>query len=190
MSVGQPYPAWAAERPLARTDIHGEHGVTLRQFRPSDTPVIRDAGTDAAITGTFPVPSDGSPSSALKYMSELSSRMVRGVALAYAIADENDRASGYLGVGLQNICHGRVSVGCWVAPGCRGNGFQSKALMTVSAWLASAGGVGRVEASIETTNTFSIRAVERAGFEREGLLHRWEIIGGVPRDMYMYAKLL
>lgn len=190
LTVGQEYPAWAAARPIACPHIVGAHGVMLRRFNPADAHAVVAAGNDPSITSTFPVPPNGDLASALKYMVDISARMARGTALALAIADGDDRAVGYLGVGLQNLAHGRVSVGCWVSPDARGNKYLSKALDTIADWLAHAGGVYRIDANIEPWNTASIRSVERAGFVLDAVLERWEIIGGQPRDMCLYRRLI
>lgn len=51
-------------------------------------------------------------------------------------------------------------------------------MTAVVAWALKDLGIARVELFIEPDNAASIRTAERAGFVREGLLRRWQMIGG------------
>lgn len=188
LKIGQPIPSWASA-PIACPFIDGRHGAILRAWLPIDVPTVLNAGTDAGITDMFPVPTDGSTLTALSYMSKMSSRMILGSALAFAIADVDNTAVGYLGVGLGSLWQGRIIVGYWVAPKYRGHGFQTRALNTLVEWSEQVGSVSRVEAHIDPHNAASIRTAEKAGFLYEATLRNWEIANGVPKPMSIYARL-
>jgi ribosomal-protein-alanine N-acetyltransferase len=49
--------------------------------------------------------------------------------------------------------------------------------------------VHRLELYVEPWNEGSLRAAERAGYTREGLLRRWQEVGGQRRDRYMYSRV-
>ena len=49
--------------------------------------------------------------------------------------------------------------------------------------------VPRLELAIEPWNTGSLRVAGAAGFRREGLMRRWQEIGGERRDLYLDARL-
>jgi len=47
----------------------------------------------------------------------------------------------------------------------------------------------RIELHIEPWNIGSIRVAETCGYEREGLLRSHQEIGGIRRDMLLYAAI-
>ena len=59
----------------------------------------------------------------------------------------------------------------------------------ISRWGLTLDGIDRLELYVEPSNEGSWRAAERAGYHREGLLRRWQYVGPVRRDMYMYSLL-
>lgn len=48
--------------------------------------------------------------------------------------------------------------------------------------------VKRIQATVAEHNTASIRVLEKASFEREGLLCNYGVLEGMSRDFYMYSK--
>lgn len=100
-----------------------------------------------------------------------------------------DRPVGSIGVWLRDLAAGRVAVGYWVVAAARGRGAATHALTAVAAWALKDLGIARVELFVEPDNAASIRTAERAGFVREGLLRRWQMIGGVRRDMVVFSRL-
>ena len=50
-------------------------------------------------------------------------------------------------------------------------------------------GIERLELYVEPWNEGSWRAAEHVGFQREGLMRRWETVGDQRRDMFMYSLL-
>ena len=81
------------------------------------------------------------------------------------------------------------NIGIWIAPEHRGKGFGSEAQRLVAAYLFEHTYYERVEASTEADNVAEQRALEKAGFTREGVLRRACFRGGAWRDMVMYSKL-
>jgi ribosomal-protein-alanine N-acetyltransferase len=59
--------------------------------------------------------------------------------------------------------------------------------LTRFAWTIPA--LRRVELYIEPWNGSSIRVAEAAGYQREGLLRSHREIGGIWRDMLLYATI-
>jgi len=54
----------------------------------------------------------------------------------------------------------------------RGRGYATEALVAVSRWALTAGGIQRAWLSANADNLASIRVAEKAGFHREGTLRR------------------
>jgi ribosomal-protein-alanine N-acetyltransferase len=99
----------------------------------------------------------------------------------------SERAVGTIGLWLQNLSTGRATAGYSVSPAHRGRGIASNALkaLTTLAWTIPA--LHRVELYIEPWNNSSIHVAETSGYQREGLLHSHQEIGGARRDMLLYA---
>ena len=68
-------------------------------------------------------------------------------------------------------------------------GFTAEAVAIASDWLATEGGVARLEAFIEPWNIGSIRVAERARFEREGLMRSFAPFHGERKDAYLFARI-
>ena len=81
------------------------------------------------------------------------------------------------------------NIGIWIAPEFRGKGYGSDAQRLVAAYLFEHTYLERVEASTESDNVAEQRALEKAGFTREGVLRRACFRGGAWRDMVMFSKL-
>lgn len=176
-------------RPLNQPRLEAD-GVVLRTFADSDIDVIIDAGRDPLIPLISTVSADGDRADALKYVRNQHSRAADGTGWSYAITNATTgTAVGQIGLWRNNIEHGRASIGYWVAPSHRRRGYASSALKALTAWAATLPEINRLELYVEPFNEASWRAADSAGYQREGLLHRWQVLAGQPRDMYMYAKM-
>ena len=71
----------------------------------------------------------------------------------------------------------------------RGKGYGPSAQRCLAEYLFATTQVNRVEASTELVNAAEQRALERAGFTREGVLRGACFGGGLWRDMVMYSVL-
>ena len=86
---------------------------------------------------------------------------------------------------------GRVQLGYALAQAFWGKGYATEAVMAVTAWALSQPGFHRVGALCDLENVASQRVLEKAGFQREGVLRRWEILpnlGSASRDVLCYGK--
>jgi RimJ/RimL family protein N-acetyltransferase len=81
------------------------------------------------------------------------------------------------------------NVGIWLLPEHRGKGHGSAAQRLAAAYLFDSTYLERVEAGTEADNVAEQRALEKAGFTREGVLRRACFRGGAWRDMVVYSKL-
>jgi RimJ/RimL family protein N-acetyltransferase len=86
----------------------------------------------------------------------------------------------------QGYCY---NMGVWIAPEHRGKGHGLEAQRQLAAYLFEHFYLERVEASTDIDNVGEQRALEKAGFTREGVLrHAW-FRAGAWRDIVMYSKL-
>jgi RimJ/RimL family protein N-acetyltransferase len=83
---------------------------------------------------------------------------------------------------------------CWefgmaLAPEARGRGYGAQAMRLLVAYLFSHTLVNRIEAVTETGNIAAQRALEKAGFTREGVLREIGFRGGRWVDGMLYSIL-
>jgi [ribosomal protein S5]-alanine N-acetyltransferase len=115
----------------------------------------------------------------------------RGVSVAFFIFDNQ---SGQLlgGITLGNIRHGVAQsghIGYWIGERFAGRGFMAEALDLLAAYAFETLKLHRIEAACIPANARSIRVLEKAGFQREGLLRSYLRINGTWQDHHLYALL-
>jgi RimJ/RimL family protein N-acetyltransferase len=104
------------------------------------------------------------------------------------------------GVPIGSVSWHRVSYGpnppsaAWnfgidLIPEARGQGFGSEAQRLLAVWLFEHTDVNRVEASTDVENVAEQRALENAGFTREGVMRGAQFRAGRYRDLVSYARL-
>lgn len=78
------------------------------------------------------------------------------------------------------------SMGIALAPPWRGQGWGSIAQRLLAEYLL--GSADRVEASTDVDNVVEQRSLEKAGFEREGILRQAQSRADGQHDLVMYAR--
>ena len=81
------------------------------------------------------------------------------------------------------------NVGITLVPEQRGKGYGAEAQHLLAAYLLSTYPVARVEAATDVANTAEQRALEKAGFTREGVARQAQWRGGCWHDLVIYSKL-
>ncbi|XP_048569121.1 uncharacterized N-acetyltransferase YoaA-like [Triticum urartu] len=90
--------------------------------------------------------------------------------------------------GEEGSSSSRASLGYRVAHGFWGRGIATRAVrMAASAAFAEWPWLARLEAVADVENPASQRVLEKAGFVREGVLRRYLVLKGRPRDMVMFS---
>ncbi|MFF3228021.1 GNAT family N-acetyltransferase [Nocardia suismassiliense] len=169
--------------------LEGE-GIRLRPFVTTDVSLIIDAGQDPLIPLITTVVAHGDEADGQAFIRRQHQRAAAAEGWSFAVSDrDTDSAVGQIGLWRRDIRHGRASAGYWIGPGYRRCGYAVRALRLLSSWAVTLEEVSRLELYVEPWNEGSWRAAESAGYQREGLLRRWQKIAGEPRDMYMYALL-
>ncbi|PWJ85411.1 ribosomal-protein-alanine N-acetyltransferase [Pseudaminobacter salicylatoxidans] len=114
-----------------------------------------------------------------------------GNAAAFFIFDnETNRLVG--GITLGNIRHGVAQtgqVGYWIGARYAGQGLMLDAVLLLSNFAFDTLRLHRIEAACIPSNKRSIRVLEKAGFQREGLLRSYLRINGNWHDHYLYALI-
>jgi len=167
-------------------------GVRLRDVTLADADVL-DAWNDAVEPGSFNdfglhhrVPREG---------------LLKGMPLR----DENrgtlivERLSDGLPIG--SVSWRRVTVygpspgsdawqiGIELIPAARGQGHGSAAQRLIADWLFAATTVNRVEASTDIENIPEQRALEKAGYVREGVIRGCQLRAGTLHDLAYYSRI-
>jgi RimJ/RimL family protein N-acetyltransferase len=90
------------------------------------------------------------------------------------------------GGGLANRVY---EIGITIAPAQRGKGYGAEAQRLLATYLFATYPIARVQATTDSTNLAEQRALERAGFTREGVLRQAQFRAGDWHDVVMYSKL-
>jgi [ribosomal protein S5]-alanine N-acetyltransferase len=162
--------------------------VVLRELTDLDVPMVQELSADPYIPLIGSIPANASRQEATDWIDRQRVHQTDGTRLSFAIAEAGTgRAVGTIGLGLAALASGRATAGYSVAPSARGRGVATAALIALTGFAWTIPALYRIELHIEPWNTGSIRAAERAGYEREGLLRSHQEIGGQRRDMLLYA---
>jgi RimJ/RimL family protein N-acetyltransferase len=90
----------------------------------------------------------------------------------------------HIGTDIERI---GAEMGYWLGEEFWGRGIATAAITLVTELALNDRGLVRVFAVPFTTNIGSIRALEKAGYQREGIMRRSAIKDGTVRDQFLYA---
>jgi RimJ/RimL family protein N-acetyltransferase len=169
--------------------------VTLRPWRLSDLPCVEEASRDARIPEGTTVPAQYTVAEGLAYIRRQWTRVDGGRAVSMAIARtgtdtgaDADSAVGQLFLTMRPQ-PGVVGLGYWLVPSARGAGLTSRAVTLATDWALGELGLDRVEAWVEPRNEPSARTLLRAGFQREGRLRSFLLIGSRRADVDVFSRV-
>ncbi|MBC3839283.1 GNAT family N-acetyltransferase [Streptacidiphilus sp. 4-A2] len=178
------------EQPLDVPELAAGMGFTLRPWRLSDLGLVREASKDDLIPLITTVPALFSEPEGVAFIERQWGRATSGTGYPFVIVGDDGRPVGNVGLWLQDLGHGRASLGYWIVKSERGRGAAAAALAAVVGWARRDLRIPRLELYVEPWNSASWRTAERVGFQREGLLRSWQQVGTERRDMFMYSLLL
>ncbi len=106
----------------------------------------------------------------------------------FAICDAGGEE--YLGeIAIRPEAYSRAIVEYWLAPEGRGGGRATRALRLASWWALRGGGIARLQLWAEPENLASQAVAERGGYQREGILRKYDEIGGRRVDSVLFSLL-
>ncbi len=162
--------------------------IIMRPWRDSDVAALLDACQDPEIARWVSIPQPYTLDDAYAHIEETRSMWRDGSGAAFAVV--SGASDSLLGTVARFGPDGhQATLGCWVAREARGNGVGTRAIRAVADWTFAATDVVRIDAFIMVGNEGSERMVQRAGFQREGVLRAWDLLRGVPVDCVSYALL-
>lgn len=112
-----------------------------------------------------------------------------GVRLPYVITERGSNSA--IGMIEARIQDALVDIGYVLARAHWGRGFMPEAIQSLTTTILENPRFFRVQATCDTKNIPSQRALEKSGFNREGRLERHTVhpnISPEPRACFMYAK--
>jgi RimJ/RimL family protein N-acetyltransferase len=80
-------------------------------------------------------------------------------------------------------------IGIELLPEARGQGVGTEAQRLLADWLFETTETNRVEASTDVDNVAEARALEKAGFRREGVTRGAQFRAGGYHDLVLFARL-
>jgi RimJ/RimL family protein N-acetyltransferase len=81
-----------------------------------------------------------------------------------------------------------ANIGYWLGRAFWGRGIATAAVRALADFALEKRGVLRLEALVYAPNVASLRVLEKAGFEREGVMKKAIVKHGEVLDAYLYAK--
>lgn len=165
----------------------GLEGLRLRPLREADAGDWHEYLRDEAVTRHTSWQLDG-PDTLV--------RLIRGYgqpseshSLRLAIVTLDGALAGTIGLNEIAASARRAEIAYDVAPQYWRRGIATRACACVTGWALRELGLARIQATVLDTNVASAGVLERCGFQREGLLRRYRLVRGVPRDFWMYARV-
>jgi RimJ/RimL family protein N-acetyltransferase len=179
----RPFPA--PDRPLT------DGTLVLRLPRDADAPAIAAACADPEIARWIPVPVPYRLEDARAFVAFTAEGWSSGREPTFVIADAADGALlGTLAFHRRPDEPGKAAVGYWLAPGARGRGAATGAVLLAVRWaFGIEPALVRMELLTLVGNEASGRVALRAGFTREGVLRRYLPFRGELMDAVMFARL-
>ena len=179
----RPFPA--PDRPLT------DGTLVLRLPRDADAPAIAAACADPEIARWIPVPVPYRLEDARAFVAFTAEGWSNGREPTFVIADAADGALlGTLAFHRRPDEPGKAAVGYWLAPGARGRGAATGAVLLAVRWaFGIEPALVRMELLTLVGNEASGRVALRAGFTREGVLRRYLPFRGELMDAVMFARL-
>src|SRR4051812_7436829 len=163
--------------------------LTLRYARADDVSALYELGRDPELSRFFSWGPYDDEAEAAAFVAQMEAAREAGERLEFVIADEHDTLIGITGLSEFSPRDRRAVVGTWLGRPHWGTGAnaESKALVLGLAFRTL--GLQRISAYASPDNARSLRALERLGFEAEGILRAWHMHGGARRDVTILRLL-
>ena len=164
--------------------------LRLRPMRRDDSEGLFLVFSDATAMRFWSSPPHVSPLATAEVIERAQVAFMAGDGIEWAITRAgDDTAVGKIGHWRWQRPHSRSEVGFILRRDLWGQGFATEALGAVVEWGFRRLELHSIEAQLDSENRGSQRALERAGFVREGLLRQSYFDGHTYRDTLVYGLL-
>lgn len=147
--------------------------LTLRYPTAEDADALFELGRDPDVTRFFSWGPYREPAQALAYVESLPAGRRSGTRLEFVIVGPDDRPMGITGWSELSARDRRAVVGTWLGRPHWGSGANAESKALVLALGFRTLGLERATALVNPENRRSLTALERLGFELEGVLRSW-----------------
>lgn len=163
--------------------------LVLRPWRRGDAPALLAACQDPEIARWVTIPQPYLLADADAFIASALTMWREGTGAPFAITEAaTDRLLG--AVTRFGPDGHQATFGCWLVPEARGRGIGTRSLRLLAEWTFATTPAVRLDVFIMVGNEASERMVERAGYQREGVLRAWDLHhAGVPVDCVVYSRL-
>jgi RimJ/RimL family protein N-acetyltransferase len=176
-----------SRRPLSPpSEPIGDGTIALRLRRLEDMPAIAAASRDPETLRRLD-DAPLQPGRERESLARAEDQWRSGRAAPFVVADaRNGEAIGLVNIQIADAGEvGGLAVS--VFPAARGRGVASRALRLAGTWALDELGLQRVFAEADIENVASVRAIEKAGFQREGVLRAHCSTHGHRHDCVMFS---
>jgi RimJ/RimL family protein N-acetyltransferase len=179
---------WPTEVPTITRGL-----ITLRKPHLDDTQAVFDGCQDPLIPRFTAISTDYSMAHALDYVqrTDASVRTQRELpfVIEYGNGDDRDFA-GTISFHSLSVKNSVGELGYWMTSSMRGKGIATTAARMLTDYGFATIGFKRIEGIVDRDNVASLKLLESAGYQREGLLRKKiSRDDGRQVDMYIYAAL-
>ena len=101
----------------------------------------------------------------------------------------NNQLIGTAGFNMISPVHLRAEISYDLDYNYWGQGHMLKSIKNILKFADLVLQLVRVQATVINDNERSIKVLERCGFVSEGVLRKYEVVNGVHKDYYMYARV-
>jgi RimJ/RimL family protein N-acetyltransferase len=164
--------------------------LRLRWLTPADVPALFAVFGDRAVCRYWSRPALPDLAAAAALQEEVAACFAARSLFQWGIAErDTDRVVGTCTLASLSAEHRRAEVGYALAHAAWGRGYLAEALPALLAFAFDTLGLHRIEADVDPRNAPSLRALERVGFRREGLLRERYHLAGEVQDAVVYGLL-
>jgi RimJ/RimL family protein N-acetyltransferase len=180
---------WPVNLPTLNSRTTGVGVMILRPLGESDIDPIFQACQDPTISAFTRVPSPYDREMAEEFVRESAFAYLNRMAISFAI-EINGEFVGTIGLHTLKLSDHCAEVGYWITDSHRGKGICTEALLILTDFSLNVMRFRRLEALADFDNKASQRVLERAGYNRDGLLQsRVTKPDGRQIDMVLFSKV-
>ncbi len=167
--------------------------IALTPFEPTDKEnMIRYLNDEAIGRNTLRVPQPYTEADAEERLQKRAQeRAANGIPSEWAIRHDEAGLIGGIGAFLKTGVDGHADeIGYWLAAPFRGQGIMTEVVRILTdRMFEQRPALVRIEAQVFAHNPASVRLLEKAGFEQEGLLRKLHLKNGVHLDAVVMARV-
>jgi RimJ/RimL family protein N-acetyltransferase len=175
---------------LATLPVLESERLTLRPIHEDDLPDLYAVFADPDVMRYWSTPPMRDMDEARAYLAGIERNFAERTGFKWAITRRGgDRLIGTTSLFRLDGPHNTGEIGYALGSAHWGNGYAAEAVHRTCQFGFEQLGLRRIEADIDPRNHASIQVIEKAGFQREGVLRERYIYNGEIQDVVYYGLL-